>query len=60
MQVAIVGAGIGGLALAQGLKQAGVEVRLYERDPSPTIPQAGLPDPHQSGGGVGAAVGAAG
>ncbi|QNE20854.1 NAD(P)-binding protein [Kribbella qitaiheensis] len=31
MQVAIIGAGIGGLALAQGLKQAGVEVRLFER-----------------------------
>jgi 2-polyprenyl-6-methoxyphenol hydroxylase-like FAD-dependent oxidoreductase len=34
MKVAIVGAGIGGLALAQGLVQAGVEVRLFERDPS--------------------------
>jgi 2-polyprenyl-6-methoxyphenol hydroxylase-like FAD-dependent oxidoreductase len=34
MRVAIVGAGIGGLALAQGLVKAGVDVRLYERDPS--------------------------
>ena len=35
MRVAIVGAGIGGLALAHGLLKAGVEVRVYERDPSP-------------------------
>lgn len=41
MQVAIIGAGIGGLALAQGLKQAGVEVRLYERDPSPRFRKQG-------------------
>lgn len=34
MRVAIVGAGIGGLALAQGLVKAGVDVRVYERDPS--------------------------
>lgn len=41
MQVAIIGAGIGGLALGQGLKQAGVEVRLYERDPSPRFRKQG-------------------
>jgi 2-polyprenyl-6-methoxyphenol hydroxylase-like FAD-dependent oxidoreductase len=35
LRVAIVGAGIGGLALAQGLLAAGVDVDLYERDPSP-------------------------
>ena len=35
MRVAIVGAGIGGLALAQGLVKAGLDVRVYERDPSP-------------------------
>jgi 2-polyprenyl-6-methoxyphenol hydroxylase-like FAD-dependent oxidoreductase len=35
MRVAIVGAGIGGLALAQGVLKAGVDVRVYERDPSP-------------------------
>lgn len=41
MRVAIIGAGIGGLALAQGLRQAGVEVRLYERDPSPRFRKQG-------------------
>ncbi|MFD3399608.1 FAD-dependent oxidoreductase [Kribbella sp. NPDC058693] len=35
MKVAIVGAGIGGLALAQGLHKAGVDVKVFERDPSP-------------------------
>ncbi len=35
MRVAIVGAGIGGLALAQGLVKAGVDVRVYEQGPSP-------------------------
>ncbi|GAB2606457.1 FAD-dependent oxidoreductase [Kribbella endophytica] len=35
MRVAIVGAGIGGLALAHGLTGAGLDVRVYERDPSP-------------------------
>ncbi|MEV8377358.1 NAD(P)/FAD-dependent oxidoreductase [Kribbella sp. NPDC056861] len=42
MKVAIIGAGIGGLALAQGLQQAGVEVRLYERDPSPAFRRQGF------------------
>ncbi|MFD4458052.1 FAD-dependent oxidoreductase [Nocardia sp. NPDC058480] len=32
MKVAIVGAGIGGLALAQGLRAAGLGVTVYERD----------------------------
>ena len=35
MRVAIVGAGIGGLALAHGLVKAGLDVTVYERDPSP-------------------------
>ncbi|WP_328998387.1 FAD-dependent monooxygenase [Kribbella sp. NBC_00709] len=35
MKVAIMGAGIGGLALAQGLLKAGVDVTVFERDPSP-------------------------
>ncbi|NUP49228.1 MAG: FAD-dependent monooxygenase [Catenulispora sp.] len=32
MRVAIVGAGIGGLTLAQGLKRAGIDAAVYERD----------------------------
>ena len=32
MKVAVIGAGIGGLALAQGLTRAGVDVTVYERD----------------------------
>ncbi|WP_328535237.1 FAD-dependent oxidoreductase [Streptomyces sp. NBC_00344] len=32
MRVIVIGAGIGGLALAQGLLQAGVDVRLFERE----------------------------
>jgi 2-polyprenyl-6-methoxyphenol hydroxylase-like FAD-dependent oxidoreductase len=35
MKVAIIGAGIGGLTLAQGLLKAGLDVAVYERDPSP-------------------------
>ena len=33
--VAIIGGGMGGLCLANGLKKAGVGVTVYERDPSP-------------------------
>ncbi|HZD50702.1 MAG TPA: FAD-dependent monooxygenase, partial [Silvibacterium sp.] len=36
MQVLIIGGGIGGLCLAQGLKKAGVEVNVYERDRTPS------------------------
>jgi len=34
--VLVIGGGIGGLCLAQGLKQAGVSVAVYERDRTPT------------------------
>lgn len=34
--VVIIGGGIGGLALAQGLKKAGVSVAVYERDQTPS------------------------
>jgi len=36
LNVIIIGGGIGGLCLAQGLKKAGVKVAVYERDRSPT------------------------
>ena len=32
MQVIVIGAGTGGLALAHGLKQAGIDVRVFEKD----------------------------
>jgi 2-polyprenyl-6-methoxyphenol hydroxylase-like FAD-dependent oxidoreductase len=35
LTVAVAGAGLGGLCLAQSLAQAGIEVQVYERDPDP-------------------------
>ena len=35
MKVIIAGAGLGGLCLAHGLRQAGIEVQVLERRPSP-------------------------
>jgi 2-polyprenyl-6-methoxyphenol hydroxylase-like FAD-dependent oxidoreductase len=42
MNVMIIGAGTGGLALAHGLKQAGVEVSVYERDLTPRDDRGGF------------------
>ncbi len=39
--VLIVGGGLGGLCLAQGLRQAGVSVTVYERDATPVIRKQG-------------------
>jgi cation diffusion facilitator CzcD-associated flavoprotein CzcO len=41
------GAGTGGLCLAQGLRQAGVLVEVYERDDSPGSRWRGLPHPYR-------------
>ena len=40
-KVLVVGAGAGGLCLAQGLKRDGIDVQVFERDPSPAQTRAG-------------------
>ncbi|MEU4645468.1 FAD-dependent monooxygenase [Micromonospora sp. NPDC023814] len=42
MRVAIVGAGMGGLALAVALQEAGIDYQIYERAPRPTEIGAGI------------------
>jgi 2-polyprenyl-6-methoxyphenol hydroxylase-like FAD-dependent oxidoreductase len=39
MRVVVVGAGLGGLTLAHGLRRAGIDVAVYERDGASTRPQ---------------------
>ncbi|MFI0421006.1 FAD-dependent oxidoreductase [Spongiactinospora sp. 9N601] len=41
MRVIVIGAGLGGLALASGLRRAGLDVAVYERDPRPLIRRQG-------------------
>jgi 2-polyprenyl-6-methoxyphenol hydroxylase-like FAD-dependent oxidoreductase len=41
MRVIVVGAGLGGLTLAHGLRGAGIEVAVYERDEARSRPQGG-------------------
>jgi len=40
-KVAIIGAGIGGLCLAQSLRRAGIEFQIFERDSSPSVRRQG-------------------
>src|ERR1700748_2381513 len=42
LEVMVIGGGIGGLCLAQGLKKASVQVAVYERDVTPTSRQQGF------------------
>ncbi|GAA3414013.1 FAD-dependent monooxygenase [Streptosporangium vulgare] len=41
MKVIVIGAGLGGLALANGLGRAGIDVAVYERAQSPLIRRQG-------------------
>jgi 2-polyprenyl-6-methoxyphenol hydroxylase-like FAD-dependent oxidoreductase len=41
MDVMVIGGGVGGLCLAQGLRKAGIKVTVYERDPSAQIRHQG-------------------
>ena len=41
VSVIIIGAGLGGLCLAQGLRQAGIPCQVHERDPAPEFRKQG-------------------
>ncbi|MFC0843819.1 FAD-dependent oxidoreductase [Streptomyces noboritoensis] len=41
LRVIVIGAGLGGLALAQGLRRDGIDVSVHERDASPTSRRQG-------------------
>lgn len=41
MKVIVIGAGLGGLALANGLRRTGIDVAVYERDQSPLTRRQG-------------------
>ena len=41
LHILIIGGGLGGLCLAQGLQQAGISVAVYERDATPVIRKQG-------------------
>jgi len=41
LRVAVAGAGLGGLCLAQGLVRAGADVQVYERDTAPDVRRQG-------------------
>ncbi|WP_327635810.1 FAD-dependent monooxygenase [Kribbella sp. NBC_00482] len=41
MHVVVIGAGLGGLALAQGLRRAGISVAVYERDATSVVRNQG-------------------
>jgi len=41
LKVIIIGAGTGGLCLAQGLKSEGIPVEIFERERTPSDRQAG-------------------